>query len=125
MKNLTLIIGGFQAACSVALGAFGAHALHNFLIATQHLDTFETAAKYQMYGGLALILLGIWQNQMSNKILRRAARLMIAGSVIFPVSLYVICFTGIKWFGAIAPIGGTCYILGFLMMAYAAYQSKN
>jgi uncharacterized membrane protein YgdD (TMEM256/DUF423 family) len=125
MKNLTLIIGSLQAACSVALGAFGAHSLHDFLVATQHLDTFETAAKYQMYGGLALILLGIWQNQMSNKILRRAARMVIAGSFIFPVSLYLICFTGIKWFGAIAPIGGLSYIIGFLLMAYAAYQSKN
>lgn len=125
MKNISLIVGSIQAALSVALGAFGAHSLNDFLRSTQHLETFETAAKYQMYGGLCLILLGIWQNQMSNKMLRRAGRLMIAGSIIFPLSLYLICFTGIKFFGAIAPIGGLSYIIGFLLMAYAAYQSKN
>jgi uncharacterized membrane protein YgdD (TMEM256/DUF423 family) len=125
MKNTTLMIGSLQAALSVALGAFGAHRLHDFLLANNRLETFETAAKYQMYGGIALILLGIWQNQMSNKILRRAGRMVIAGSIIFPLSLYLICFTGIKIFGAIAPIGGLSYIIGFCLMAYAAYQSKN
>lgn len=125
MKNLSLIIGSIQAALSVALGAFGAHSLHDFLLSTQHLETFETAAKYQMYGGLSLILLGIWQSQMSNKILRRACRFIIAGSIIFPFSLYLICFTGIKWFGAIAPIGGLSFIVGFLLMAFAAYQAKS
>ncbi len=125
MKNTSLLFGSLQAALSVALGAFGAHSLHDFLAANNRLETFETAAKYQMYGGLALILLGVWQNQMSNKILRRAGRLMIAGSIIFPLSLYLICFTGISIFGAIAPIGGLSYILGFSLMAYAAYKTRN
>ncbi len=125
MKNSSLIIGSLQAALSVALGAFGAHSLHDFLAKQNQLDTFETAAKYQMYGGLALILIGIWQNQMSNKVIRRAGRMMIAGSIIFPLSLYLICFTGIKTFGAIAPIGGLSYIIGFCLMALAAYQSKH
>lgn len=125
MKNTSLLFGSIQAALSVAIGAFGAHSLHDFLVANNRLDTFETAAKYQMYGGLALILLGVWQNQMSNKILRRAGRMMIAGSIIFPLSLYLICFTGISIFGAIAPIGGLSYIIGFSLMAYAAYQTMN
>ncbi len=125
MKNTSLLFGSLQAALSVALGAFGAHSLHDFLATNNRLETFETAAKYQMYGGLALILLGVWQNQMSNKILRRAGRLMIAGSIIFPLSLYLICFTGISIFGAIAPIGGLSYILGFSLMAYAAYKTRN
>ncbi len=124
MKKICLIIGSIQAALSVALGAFGAHSFHDYLLKENHLTTFETAAKYQMYGGLALILLGLWQNQMSNKIIRRASRLIIVGSVIFPLSLYLICLTGIKVFGAIAPIGGLSYIIGFCLMAYAAYQSK-
>lgn len=125
MKNTSLLIGSVQAALSVALGAFGAHSLHDFLLLNNRLETFETAAKYQMYGGLALILLGIWQNQMSNKIIRRAGRMMIAGSIIFPGSLYAICFTGITLFGAIAPIGGLSYMIGFGLMAYAAFQAKN
>jgi len=126
MKNTNLIIGFVQAALSIALGAFGAHSLHDFLASTNHLGTFETAAKYQMYGAFSLIIVGIWQNQMSNKIIRRGSRLLIAGSIIFPLSLYLICFTEQTFWGAIAPIGGLSYILGFSYMAYAAWKaSKN
>lgn len=126
MKNTNLIVGFIQAALSVALGAFGAHSFHDFLLAANRIDTFETAAKYQMYGAFALILVGIWQNQMSNKIIRRGSRLLIAGSILFPVSLYLICLTGQTFWGAIAPIGGLSYILGFSFMAYAAWlASKN
>ena len=90
MKKFSLFTGSLIAGISVALGAFGAHAWKDYLRAINRLETFETAARYQMYGGLILILLGVWQMQISNKFLKTAGYLVFTGSIIFPGAQYLI-----------------------------------
>lgn len=122
MKRFCLLAGSILATLSVAIGAFGAHAWKTYLLSTQRLDTFETAARYQMYGALALLLLGIWQINSGNKFLKWASYLILAGSVIFPGALYLICITQQNIWGAVAPLGGLAFMAGFSCMAIAAYQ---
>ena len=124
MKNLALFSGSIFAATSVAIGAFGAHAWKPYLLQISRLDTFETAAQYQMYGGLALILLGILQINRPSKMLRIASYFHITGSMVCPGSLYLICISQQLFWGAIAPIGGLAFILGFALMAFDAIK-KN
>lgn len=122
MKNLALFSGSIFTATSIAIGAFGTHAWKQYLMHINRLETFETAARYQMYGGLALILLGILQILRPNKILKTASYFHITGSIIFPGSLYLICISQQLFWGAIAPIGGLAYILGFALMAFDAVK---
>ncbi len=119
MKNLALFLGSIFAATSVAIGAFGAHAWKPYLThIINRLKTFETAAQYQMYGGLVLILLGVLQIIRPSKMLKIASYFHITGSIIFPGSLYLICISQQLFWGAIAPIGGLAFILGFALMAF-------
>ncbi len=122
MKKFSLFTGSLIAALSVALGAFGAHAWKDYLRTINRLETFETAARYQMYGGLILILLGVWQMQISNKFLKTAGYLVFTGSIIFPGALYLICITQNVLWGAVAPLGGLAYITGLGLMAYATLK---
>jgi uncharacterized membrane protein YgdD (TMEM256/DUF423 family) len=122
MKNLALFTGSVFAASAVAIGAFGAHAWKPYLLSINRLETFETAAQYQMYGGLALILLGIWQTLMPSKWLKIASYFHITGSIVFPGSLYLICTSQQLFWGAIAPIGGLAFMLGFVFMAFDAIK---
>lgn len=122
MKRFCLLSGSILATLSVAIGAFGAHAWKAYLLSTQRLDTFETASTYQMYGALALVLLGIWQINSGNRFLKIASYLMLVGSIIFPGALYLICITQQNIWGAVAPLGGLSLIVGFSCMAMAAYQ---
>lgn len=120
MINKHIFWGSLVCALAVALGAFGAHAWKDYLISINRLDTFETATQYQMYGGFALLIVGILQNQLASKPLKIAGYLFLTGSIIFPGSLYLICITQQKFWGAIAPIGGLAFIIGFLLLAIAS-----
>lgn len=125
MINKHIFWGSLVCALAVALGAFGAHAWKDYLISINRLDTFETATQYQMYGGFALLIVGILQNQLASKPLKIAGYLFLTGSIIFPGSLYLICITQQKFWGAIAPIGGLAFIIGFLLLAIASFPPKN
>jgi len=122
MKKFALFTGSLISGISVGLGAFGAHAWKDYLRDINRLETFETAARYQMYGGLILLLLGVWQMQVSNKFLKSAGYLIFTGSIVFPGALYMICVTQNVLWGAVAPIGGLAYMAGLSLMAYAAIK---
>jgi uncharacterized membrane protein YgdD (TMEM256/DUF423 family) len=122
MKKFALFTGSLMAGISVALGAFGAHAWKDYLRGINRLETFETAARYQMYGGITLLILGIWQMNFSNKHLKSAAYFQFAGCIIFPGSLYLICLTNMSIFGAIAPIGGLSHLLGYGLMMWSIFK---
>jgi len=117
--------GALFGALAVTLGAFGAHALKASLQASNRLDTFETAVKYQFYHALALVLVGYMLKGQSSseevsKLLNWSGYSFIGGILIFSGSLYTICFTGITKFGATAPIGGILMILGWILILLAA-----
>lgn len=104
------------AGAAVALGAFGAHGLEGRVTAAR-LDTFETAARYQFFHALALLVLA-----GRPTLLRPAAPLLLAGSAIFSGSLYLLVATDTGTLGAVAPIGGVLMILGWGALAWRAWR---
>lgn len=122
-KNI-LTIAGISGALAVGLGAFGAHGLEPILIQNGRLDTFETAVSYHFYHTLGLLGLGILAMIKPEwKGLSLAAWGMFLGILIFSGSLYILSLTGITWLGAITPIGGVGFILGWLALAYAVLKN--
>lgn len=108
--------GALLAAVAVALGAFGAHALKTRLDTTLLAD-FETGVRYQMYAALALLALGTQPHQ------NRAPLWLTVGTVIFSGSLYILALTGVKWLGAVTPIGGALMIAGLVLAALDARRA--
>lgn len=108
--------GAVLAGLAVAAGAFGAHALET-VVTPERLGTFETAARYQMYGGLGLLALAALAGGHPGVL--RAAPPLLAGALVFSLSLYTLVLTGAGWLGAVAPVGGALTILGWLWAALA------
>jgi uncharacterized membrane protein YgdD (TMEM256/DUF423 family) len=123
MNKLFLQAGAILGLLGVAFGAFGAHALEKMLEASGSTATFETAVKYQFYHALVLILIGLLFKEIPTKVMTYSGYCMLVGVLIFSGSLYTICFTGIKMFGAVAPIGGTLLIAGWGLLFYAVSRT--
>ncbi len=105
------------AGLSVALGAFGAHALRSRL-AARDLEIFETAVRYQMYHALALfIVAALLTRELAHA--SNAAWAFTTGIVLFSGSLYAMVFTGARWLGAITPLGGVAFLVGWGLVAIA------
>ena len=113
--RMYLMIGVLLALLAVMLGAFGAHGLKNVLNANA-LATFEIGVRYQMYHALAILLLGGLSAHLSSAWRTRAAAFFIAGCVLFSGSIYLLSLTGQKWLGPVTPLGGVCYMLGWLFV---------
>ena len=123
MQKIILLTASAFGAISVMIGAFGAHALRAMLEAQGRLDTFETAVKYQFYHTLALLAIGLLMYKINDKLLGYAGYSMIGGVLIFSGSLYILCLTGIRWLGAITPIGGVLMIVGWALLFWAVARS--
>jgi uncharacterized membrane protein YgdD (TMEM256/DUF423 family) len=110
---------------SVAGGAFASHALKSQL-SDRALAIFETGARYQMYHALALLLVALLliRAQESQTFFAVAGWAFIAGTIVFSGSLYALSLTNIKWLGAITPLGGVSYIVGWGCLAVAAWSFK-
>lgn len=109
------IIGAIFAFLSVALGAFGAHALKNH-ISVDMLNVYHTGVEYQMYHALALIAVGILiRLGIGTRSLHISGWLFAIGIVLFSGSLYLLSTTGIKALGVITPIGGLCFLAGWIL----------
>ncbi|MGO2478070.1 MAG: DUF423 domain-containing protein, partial [Pseudoalteromonas sp.] len=106
---------------SVVLGAFAAHGLKS-RISEYALGVFKTAAEYQMFHGLALIAVAIlikW-----GLTLNWVGGFFIAGTLLFSGSLYLLALTGIKWLGPITPIGGVCFVIGWVILLVQVARFK-
>ena len=119
MDRTFLLIGAFAGFTGVALGAFGAHALRSRL-SSEMLAVFETSVRYQMYHALAVIATGRIVARTGGWLIITAGWLFTAGIVLFSGSLYLLAFTGITALGAITPIGGVAFLLGWACLALAA-----
>ncbi len=98
---------------AVVFGAFGAHALKGRLDAYS-LGVFETAVQYQFYHSLALLGVGVLLlHQPQVALLRSSGWLFMTGILVFSGSLYILALTGVKWLGAITPLGGLAFIAGW------------
>jgi uncharacterized membrane protein YgdD (TMEM256/DUF423 family) len=113
------VLGSVSALLSVAAGAFGAHALRSRL-APEMLALFETAARYQMYHALALLAVAWAVGRWPGPLMVWSGWLFIAGTLLFSGSLYALALTGLRWLGAITPLGGVCFLVGWLCLALAA-----
>ena len=123
--RLCIAIASMLGGLSVAGGAFGAHALKGQLT-DKALATFELGIRYQIYHSLALLLVGLlWLQLPNNGWLGYASWAFIIGIVIFSGSLYGLSLSGIKVLGAITPIGGLALILGWGLLATAAFSLTN
>jgi uncharacterized membrane protein YgdD (TMEM256/DUF423 family) len=104
------IVGAVLGFIAVAAGAFGAHGLKGVLTA-ERLETFEVAVRYQMVHALAILLAGLLGAP-------QAAWCFFVGVLIFSGSLYLLVATDQRWLGAITPIGGLCFLAGWLALAW-------
>ncbi|MFC3811468.1 DUF423 domain-containing protein [Lacihabitans lacunae] len=123
MNKLFLLAGSVLGMLGVGLGAFGAHAFKAMLESTGRLDTYETGIKYMFYHALALVLVGILAKDFTAKTLTYSGYSFIFGTIIFTGSLLLICFTGIKIFGEVAPIGGTLMLVGWALLFYTVLKA--
>ncbi|HEX6040018.1 DUF423 domain-containing protein [Longimicrobium sp.] len=119
MNRTFWMLGCLFGLMAVAAGAFGAHALRARL-GPDLLAVWETAARYQMYHALALLAVAMAAGRWPGGGWNAAGWLFVAGTVVFSGSLYVLALSGVRWLGAITPIGGVCFLAGWVMLALAA-----
>lgn len=117
--RLFLFLGTLSAALGVAAGAFGAHGLRAVL-SEDMLALYETAVRYQMYHAFGLIAVGLLSRGAVNTPLAVSGCCFVAGTVFFSGSLYALAFTGIRWLGAITPLGGVAFIVGWVLLGWGA-----
>lgn len=124
MSRIFLILGSMLAMTAVAAGAFGAHALRS-RTTPELLAVYETGARYQMYHALGLLILAWVASRWPSPLITAAGWLIFAGALIFAGSLYLLTLTGVRWLGAITPIGGVCLIAGWGSLALAAWRGAG
>ena len=124
--------GAILGALAVVLGAFGAHALREIL-SDKGLALWETAVRYHFYHALALLVIGLLYDRVPSSRLRLASGLFVVGFLLFCGSLYALSFRevaaiNLSWLGPITPLGGVCFILAWLLLAFnpkGDRQSQN
>lgn len=124
MAKLWLTLGSVGMLLAVAMGAFGAHALKKTLT-PDLMAIYETAVHYHVYHALGLIAIGLLALHLpTTALLRWAGVLMAAGLVLFSGSLYALSLSGIRWLGAITPIGGTAFLAAWSLLAIAVMRAE-
>jgi len=125
MNTLFLTVAALNGFIAVALGAFAAHGLKASLSADM-LNTFQTGVQYHMYHALALFGVGVLTLQFPfNGLLRTSGFLFLAGIILFSGSLYALSLSGIRWLGAITPIGGVMFLAGWAVLALAMFNLRG
>lgn len=125
MKKCVLLTAGVLILLSVVLGAFGAHAL-KAILSPEQLQSFETGVRYQMYSGLALLLLGFNADQLQIKAFYW---LNLIGIILFSGSIYLLALQtqlgmSLKFLGPVTPLGGSLIIISWLVFIFSIYRSK-
>ncbi len=120
LVRVLFALGAVLGCLAVALGAFGAHALSTRL-APDRLAIYETGVRYQMYHALAL-LAAAWACERFGAPAGAAGWTFLAGIVVFSGTLYALAFGAPRWLGAVTPIGGLCFLAGWLLLAWSAVR---
>ena len=122
LGRIFILIGAIVMALSVAIGAFGAHGLEGRL-SERMLKNYQTGVQYHMIHGVGLLFVGILSLKMTaNQMVNGAGWAFLIGIVLFSGSLYVMALTGITKLGAITPIGGLAFIVGWVLLGIAAMR---
>lgn len=121
MDRTFLALAAISAFIGVAAGAFGAHGLKSRLTADM-LTIFETGVRYHMYHALALIAVAWAYSRWPSSLVSTSGWLFVVGTIVFSGSLYILSISGMRWLGAITPIGGVAFLAGWLCLAWAMLQ---
>ena len=125
MAKSYLVAAALSGFIAVALGAFGAHGLKQRLSADL-LAVYQTGVQYHFYHTFALLAVGFLMLHMpTSGALRWSGILFGVGIVIFSGSLYVLSLTGVRWLGAITPLGGVAFLAAWLLLARAAWTGAG
>lgn len=122
MGKTIIMTAAIFLAMAVALGAFGAHGLKSHLT-TEMLEIFKTGIEYHFYHALGLLLVGVLAFYLPGIYLKWSAIFLVSGIILFSGSLYLLAVSGIKWLGAITPLGGLGFIIGWILLFVAV--AKN
>jgi len=117
----TLAAAGLLLALATACGAFGAHALRGHL-PPGRLELWDTAVRYHFLQALGLLGVGLTLRSRDTGMLRAAATLIAAGIVLFPGSLYALAFGAPRAYGALTPLGGLAWIIGWMLFALGVWR---
>lgn len=121
MPRIWIAAGALTCAAAVAAGAFGAHGLEGRLTA-RSLELWETAARYLMYGGLGTLAAGLAALHWSGAAVTWAGGSLLLGGWIFGLTVGALALGGPRILGAVTPIGGALLIIGFALLAWAAWR---
>lgn len=119
-----LVVAAIAGLLAVMAGAFGAHGLRG-VVSERGLEVFETAVSYQMYHALILALAAFLPVLgLSRRLVALACGFWTAGIVLFSGSLYLLVLSGTHWIGPVTPLGGVCFMLGWLLLLIAAVKKS-
>ena len=119
-------MGAALAGLSILLGAFAAHGLEKSIENPRLLDNFDTAARYQFYHAIGLIMVFLLSKYgLNTKLLDKSGWAMFIGTLLFSGSLYIYVLSGIKTFAMITPVGGVFMVIAWLLMFLAAFRTKS
>jgi uncharacterized membrane protein YgdD (TMEM256/DUF423 family) len=121
MDRLFFSLGSLLAFAGVALGAFAAHALKSRL-SPEMLAVFEVGVRYHMYHALALLIVAWACSRWPGGWTTAAGTLFTVGICLFSGSLYLLSVTGLRWLGAVTPVGGLLFLAGWLCLAWGAQR---
>jgi uncharacterized membrane protein YgdD (TMEM256/DUF423 family) len=109
------VVGAILAGSGVAAGAFGAHALKEILEAPM-LQVFETATRYLMYHAFGLCIVSWAIDRYPRQGLQKSGWFFIIGILLFSGSLYGVSLAGVRWLGAVTPVGGLAFLIGWILL---------
>lgn len=121
MERIFFALGSIFGLLGVALGAFGAHGLRGTLSAAD-LAIFETGVRYQLIHAVALLAAAWASTRWPSGTVTVAGWLLVAGILVFSGSLYVLVLTGLRWMGAITPLGGVSFLVAWALLAWSALK---
>lgn len=121
--RILILCGALLLALGVAAGAFGAHGLRR-IVSPESLETWRTAAHYQMLHGLGLLLIAALWPHVAPTLVAWAGSLMLTGAIVFSGSLYALVLTDTRILGTITPIGGLLMIVAWVLLAWAAWLER-
>ncbi len=124
MTNLFLSLAAISGFLAVSIGAFGAHGLESVL-STDSMRTYQTGVQYHFYHTLALFGVGLLAMQIEpGRLLSIAGWAFVVGILLFSGSLYILSISGIRWLGAITPLGGLAFLVGWGCLFWLAITSR-